>query len=258
MPDQWITITCRDPACGRQTRKRWKPGNQRPKYCGRRCWYRHRRTLGPLWRKYRWTEEEYARLREACRRYGGMKDAWKAGAFGDKPYPIVKREAKKLGIIRRSYDDTWAVEEDLLLMRLGAEGLGLEEIQKRLRQAGYERSLGSIVERLRAMGQRGKRGRYSLLDVAECLETDGRRVKSWVARGWLKATPTSRLPRARWYVTAANLRAFLVEHRLDVAAGDMRLAWVLSLFEYDTDLAGDEQSSEQEPDDESIAHQLAD
>lgn len=233
MPIQLITITCRDPACQRVAQKRCRSGDAPPQYCSRRCWYRVRRRLGARWRKYTWTEAEHARLREACRHYGGMKAAWRAGAFGDKPYGIVKREVKRLGIIRRMYEDSWAVEDDLLLLRLAAEGRALEVIQQRLRQAGCERSVGGIVCRLRQLGQRAKRGRYSLLDIAECLETDWHRVKSWVERGWLKATPTSGMPHARWYVRAADLREFLVEHRLDVVAGDMRLAWVLSLFEYD-------------------------
>jgi hypothetical protein len=232
MPTTHIILICQNPSCRKQERKAWRPGRPQPQYCSQRCWYAHRSQLGPLWRKYHWSDDELARLREACRRYGGMKAAWEAGQFGNKPYAIVKREAKRLGIVRRTHDDLWTVDEELVLLRLAAEGRALEVMRRKLATIGSWRSIEAIAQRLRELGYRGRRGRYTLTDIAECLESDVHRVRSWVDRGWLRATPTSQGPGAWWYVTVADLRAFLVEHRLDVAQGDMRLAWALSLFEY--------------------------
>lgn len=230
MPTTLITITCANPACGQQTQKRWRSDAEpQPQYCSLRCWYAVRKTL-PVWRKYYWTDDERQRLREACRDYGGLKRAWRAGDFGNKPYAICKREAKRLGIIRRTHDELWAPEESVLCLRLAWAGRPLERIQRELQVQGYHRSLEGIRQHLWKLEVHGKRGRYTLTDVAEALQTDYHRVKAWVDQGWLTATPTSTVPHARWYVTAADLRAFCVAHALDVAQGDMRLCFVLSLF----------------------------
>jgi hypothetical protein len=215
MPTVLITITCANPACGQTKEKRWRSSSERkPQYCSPACWFEVRRRKPFMWRKYVFTEAMDAAIRTACRKVGHLKAAWQRGVFGDIPYPIVKRQARILGCVRRQPDQCWTPEEDAILDPYVE------------RQAALE----GIREHLWTRGLSARQGTWTLHEIAEGLDIDSHVVKKWVHQGKLKAQATSNLPKARWYVSDAALRRFLVRYPYDAAHGDLRIPWLITIL----------------------------
>lgn len=225
------TFTCANPACGVTITKPWRQTSEpQPQYCGLPCWYAVRSQLPYTWRKYTFTEAQNQQIREACRTFGQLKALWKTGVFGETPYPILKRQARQLGIARTQPDDVWTEAEDRLLGEWIGTTQALDTLAVRFRRAGYHRSPSAIRERLWKLGYDVKQGEWTARDIAQGLEIDEHSVTRWIAKGWLKARRTSDLSKARHYVSSADLKRFLVQYPFVAAHGDMRLVWVVTIL----------------------------
>jgi hypothetical protein len=230
MPTVDYTFTCENADCGVTITKAWRQTSEpKPQYCSLPCWYAVRKRKPYVWRKYTFTETQDQQIREACRKHGQLKAQWKAGVFGQVPYPVLKYRAKCLGIVRTQPDELWTPEEDALLGEYG-EGYSLERLARLLHRHGYHRSAGACRVRLFELGMSTRQGDWTLTDIAQGLDIDEHSVKRWVERGYLKAHATSGPDKPRWYVSSADMKRFLVRYPFVAAHGDSRISWLITLL----------------------------
>jgi hypothetical protein len=227
MPTILTTIVCKNPRCGQTAQKRWRTNSDPPpQYCSKACWIDERRRQPFSWRKYHFTEAHRQHMRRALRKVGQLKAAWRKGAFGEVPYPIVKREARKLGLMRRQPDEDWSAEEERLLQPYIESQSSLETMAKALKAAGYHRTPSAIRTHLWQLGLSTRQGTWTLQDIAEGLDIDHHVVKRWVDEGKLKVSHHA----TRYYVTSKALKRFLVRYPYDAAHGDLRIPWIITMI----------------------------
>jgi hypothetical protein len=231
MPTIVITITCQNPRCGQTVQKRWRTTSEpQPRYCTRACWFDMRKHLPYGWRKYTFTEAHQRLMRQALRKVGQLKAHWRQGAFGEVPYPVLKREARRLGIMRRQPDELWTPEEETLLEPYIERQSSLERMAKALKAAGYHRTPSAIRTHLWQRSISTRQGQWTLEDIAQGLDLDHHVVKGWVDHGKLKCSPIGSNGATRYYVTSDALRRFLLRYPYDAAHGDVRIPWIITMI----------------------------
>lgn len=124
-------------------------------------------------RAYRQPKPELKRLaRELDREVGWLK--WRAGVLG----------------VRRVAEQPWRrwTEAEIDLLRDGIErGYALSTLHRRLRQAGFQRSLSAVADRVRELQLGWNRPWYSASEVGKMLGIASKSVAQWIEKGWLKA-----------------------------------------------------------------------
>lgn len=135
----------------------------------------------------------------------------------------VKWRAQELGVARRGFGaegapgTPWTPDEDALLESLIERGLTISTIGKKLRAAGYRRSLSAVSCRVYILGLRFERDFLTASDVARLLNIDWSVVGGWIAAGHLRARresgPSAVEPSGKlWRIERTALRRFLIAH----------------------------------------------
>lgn len=175
----------------------------------------HRRQESSEWidaaikRAYRQPKPELKRLaRELDREVGWLK--WRAGVLG------VRRVAKQPW--RR-----WT-EAEIDLLRDGIErGYALSTLHRRLRQAGFQRSLSAIADHVWELQLGWNRQWYTAAEVGKLLGISSKSVATWIEKDWLKASRGVGIAsalradeletrRLKYQITIPALRKFLISH----------------------------------------------
>ena len=152
-----------------------------------------------------------------------------AERIGRPPWWVSKR-ARELGLITpRFRDPTWSEAE--LAIVAATEQFRPEATQRRLRAAGFERTISAVVVRRKRMGIRVPEpvGEYSAAQVAKLLGYEPAIGSRWVRLGLLGASKDCDEHR----ITDAQLRRFIAEHPLQVDLRKLPLGnrpWFIELL----------------------------
>lgn len=129
----------------------------------------------------------------------------------------------------------WAEEEDeFLKQRVGV--YSVQQIMRMMRNRGYDRTIGSIARRINVLGYSYKKESYSLHDVQVSLGVNDRRVRQWIARGYLVAKKREPCLLSReenspvWDIMPANLAAFIRSHPEELSGLKPDMPWLISLL----------------------------
>lgn len=140
------------------------------------------------------------------------------------PHWWLKRHAARMGLARPARKEApWSDEEHAILIK--HHGRAPDYIQKRLRAAGYTRTLTAIVIRRKRRGLSCRPDAYyTASEVAKMLGlSDAKSVTYWINAGWLKASRmrTNRTERQGGdfhCIHHDQLRAFVIDnpHHVDL------------------------------------------
>ena len=129
-----------------------------------------------LRRAYRSSMPRLTKLaKELDRTPGWLK--WRAGVLG------IRRETGP-------YNRPWEQEEQRILEEGVEKGSPLSTIHKKLRMAGYSRSLTAIRSRIDKQGLGLSRSQWTANEVGQLLGVDSHSVSGWIQKGWLSAHRT--------------------------------------------------------------------
>lgn len=131
----------------------------------------------------------------------------------DRPTFWLLARARALGIVVGRLKPTeWAPAEAAILR--AHSDLSDTALQHKLRQAGYERTVGAIATRCYQL--RLPRGadpdQWTAYELAGRLGCDSHRVVGWINRGLLKASRDGDVRTAPWRIQRKDLRRFLVTY----------------------------------------------
>ena len=119
-----------------------------------------------------------------------------AAELGWPPYSVARRGAE-LGLCRTK-EKPWSAEEEAILLDCGQlPGTG---VQRRLREAGYQRTCAAIALKLTRMHVRGNSDGYSAHSLATAFGVDVHKVLSWINVGYSKPRVVEQIP---FYARAA-------------------------------------------------------
>lgn len=128
-----------------------------------------------------------------------MRRLWADGAFANRPKP------------RRP--DAWTAAEDLFLTRHAGEHPPGVLATMLSEHTGLPRTETAVVVRMKRLHLSVQLRWHSARSLAALFGVDGKTIThSWIARGWLRARQQRALPGAAWYVTDADLDAFIRGH----------------------------------------------
>ena len=213
--------------CGRCIEEGHRHGQppKEAKYCLKCRAERRRRTSV----KYRWLESYDAYLR--AHYHGGLSRRfqvlnWMVRETG-LPRWYIKRQAARLGLTMHMDRRPWTPAELDILERLVGR-ISTATIAKRL-----HRPEGSVVKKLRhlAISRRVREG-YTIRDLELCLGVDHRKIRRWIALGWL----ANRLQGTRRHdgndihrIREKDLLSFLKNHPQELELAKLDGAWFLDL-----------------------------
>jgi hypothetical protein len=210
-----------------------------PLYCSKQCQRGHNNTdhralRGATWRKYTFTDAMNATIIQAVRRgrFGALKQLWQDDprfrASGI-PYPILKRQARELGLVRTLPSMTWHPDELALVESLLRAGYSTEVILRKLKAQGFHRSAGAVRDVAWKQRWGTIRPYYTMLDVMVGLGTDHKTLRRWVTKGWLTVQPHPQ-PKTTWRISWHALRQFVRTYPDEVAKGAPDLRWLVRLL----------------------------
>lgn len=134
----------------------------------------------------------------------------------NRPRWWMAARARSLGLqLPRLYGKPWTSEETSILR--DGEDCAAQTVQRRLRAAGFKRSLGEINTKRLKLGIPAPKVGYSATELARLLGVSDCTVMRWIRSDLLQATA---LPGGRWRVMPQQVRAFFVAHplRMDLRA----------------------------------------
>lgn len=196
--------------------------------------------LGHSYNPMRWTPEmdgviraEWPRVRM---RSNGLTCARLAKRLGVTRLQLIDRAARIGASARYIRQPSWTEEEDELLHQY--RHLSLDTIRKKMREAGYQRTVSAISARASLMNCRLSdcTEAYSGNQLAKLLGTSTKKVTGWITRGELAATPrtdTADGVTDRWLIERQAVRKLLIEHTAVVDISRADKFWLVDL------LAGD-------------------
>ena len=179
-------------------------------------------TIASRKRHERYEPSEFvdAAIKKAYR--NAMPDLNTLSAQIGRPKGWIKYRAGVLGVrrIMAGGGIVWLEDEDAILNECIELGLSINTMHKRLRSAGFNRSLSAISARMSRLELRVNRQWWTASDVAKLLGVDEHLVVRHINAGLLKAerqggnrrlsdTPSEA---KMWAITQDNLRRFMLEH----------------------------------------------
>lgn len=136
----------------------------------------------------------------------------------------IKWRAREMGVARMrgtTANVTWLPEEIELLKQLSESGIPPGSICKRLRDAGFYRSVSAISNmQWKLQLPPPERSWWTAKETAIALNIDEKTVTGWIEKGLLKAKKrhgpkmegNTTAPPHLWEITANNLRRFLIHY----------------------------------------------
>lgn len=128
----------------------------------------------------------------------------------------IQQRARRIGAYQpRIKEPPWS-EQELHLLELNAM-YACETIQRRMKAAGFMRSIAAIDIKRARMAFRQQQDPTSCRAVSVCFGVDVHTIMRWIEKGWLRATKkgTKRLAVQggdEWVIKPKDIRAFVVEH----------------------------------------------
>jgi hypothetical protein len=183
--------------------------------------------------KYRPTELEDALIRDAYVRLRmgdreavkvvGRKIGWPRGA-------VCKRGAE-LGLARVK-EQVWSQHELRMLEQCGH--LAPTGIQRKLKAAGFARSVAAIQIKLNRERIKSNLEGYSACQLAGAMGIDAKKVLRWIKDGVLKAERrgTDRLPQQggdTWWISDQGVRRFVLRFPEEIDLARVEKIWFLNL-----------------------------
>jgi DNA-directed RNA polymerase specialized sigma24 family protein len=139
-------------------------------------------------RKYELTPAMDESIREAYRRYHELKDRQALAKCAKRlalPSWVVIRRGGTLGLAHVK-ESPWSDGEIGVLEKYGH--LTDAVIRRKLKDAGYQRSITAIHSKLKRLRVKRNLEGYSAKELADALGTDSHKVANWIRRGMLRAT----------------------------------------------------------------------
>lgn len=172
-------------------------------------------------RKYRFTDEIDQLIREIYLGHPGAKTrpgirmlAKKAGI----PVWALRKRARELGLARTK-ELPWSEPELEILARYA--WMSDERIRRKLKAAGYSRTVTGIHQKLRRMKFKQDPDFYSANGLAQALGIDSHVVSRWIRSGHLKAKlrGTARGEKQNgdiYLIREKDVRRFILEHPTEI------------------------------------------
>lgn len=152
-----------------------------------------------------------------------------------RPEQWVRKRAHAMGLTAiRLKEPKWSEEEERLLATLVREGLNPKQIRgAMLREGGYRRSLGAIVQRVsRRLGlgfenDPEETGRYNLGQVATLMGVARTTVERWILKHGLVAKHAS--GDVAWEVKRESLRRWIIDNPMNIDLCKVDKFWFIEL-----------------------------
>jgi hypothetical protein len=145
---------------------------------------------------------------------------------------MVTRRGAVLGLARVK-EPVWSPEEVALLERWGH--LTDPVIQRKLKSAGYQRSVNAIHLKLKRLRIKQNLDGYSACSLAAAFGVDPHKITTWVRRGMLRATHrgterTERQGGDTFWITHKAVRGFVLAYPDEVDLRKVEKWWFLDLI----------------------------
>lgn len=185
-------------------------------------------------RKYSFTPAMDDAIRVAYRLfldYGNRKAIGACAARLQLPKWMVNRRAAILGLARVK-ELVWSNEEVALLERWGH--LTDAVIQRKLKEAGFDRSVNGIHLKLKRLRIKQNLDGYSAHSLATAFGVDGHKITYWIHRKMLRATrrETDRTERQggdTYWITHEAVYNFVLSHPDEIDLRKVEKWWFLDL-----------------------------
>ncbi len=180
--------------------------------------------------RYHWTPEIDEMIRQAHNGadYKSTGAVRRLAARLGFPLRVVSRRAERLGV-SRIVVERWSDEETAVVRRNAH--LSPIVIVRKLRKAGYRRTLCAVVNKIQA--GRIRREGYSAEELAELMHVNARTISRWIESGKLKAQRVEKSNAAEgfyWFIRPRVLRRFLIEHLGEVEIRRCDKYWLVDLL----------------------------
>lgn len=152
----------------------------------------------------------------------------------DRPRQWVRLQAIRLGVRFEGRRTPWTPEEDAILD--AHEGRGTRYVQKALTAAGFPgRTEPAIGQRMWLLGleRRDKSEEFTASEAGRLLGEDSHVVLNWIKAGALVAKRGETRQdgkAAEWFVSRANLRAFMIKHPGEWFPGRCDRYWLVDML----------------------------
>lgn len=219
--------------CGRPGRT-WRKEGHAPWFCSNAC--RIEGMRGVPCKKNKWviTPEMHRRIEQVYKTNTGNNEVNELAERLGLPRWKVTRYAMSHGwIAKQKGSSSWTIPELEVLQKLARYTPVV--IQHRMSEKGYQRSINSIVLKLKRMKMRQNINGHSSLDVAQCLGVDAHFVTRAIKLGKLRATRrgTARTERQggdHWYILDQNLRKYVFEYLDEIDIRKVDKYWFVDLI----------------------------
>lgn len=201
--------------CGTQGRE-WRSEGCPPKYCNKEC--KNKGRAGKSFKKIKYviTPEIHEKIGRVYQEMTGNNEVNELAARIGYPRHKITRYAIQQGwLATQKKEPDWTEAELKILEHLSY--LSPEGIQKRLKKAGYSRSVTGIVLKRKRMRFLQNLNGQSMTQLAECFGVDGKTVQRWLLKGWLQAkrrgTNRTELQGGdAWYIKEKDVKNFIIEN----------------------------------------------
>ena len=185
-------------------------------------------------RKYHFTLAMDEEIRRAYHFFLDYNNRRAIGACARKlqmPRWAINRRAALLGLARIK-EPAWTVDETAILERWGH--LTDAVIQRKLKSAGFHRSVNAIHLKVKRLHIRQNLDGYSANALALAFGVDGHKITYWINRHMLKATRrgTARTESQggdTYWITHNAVREFVLKHPDEVDLRKVEKWWFLDL-----------------------------
>lgn len=228
---------CGHPDCQKPVVVRRSSKHPLPIYCSRRCAGRanafRQIDRERVWRKYHFDDLMNTAITRAVRKgYGHLKPLWRDDprfAQAGIPYPIVKRQAVLLGLVRTESGVAWQEDETAFAVERWQRGMSPERIAKKMRLQGWHRTASAIVTQMERVGEHRNENFLSLNQVAKAFGVDSHVPIRWARLGWLPIHHKSDMGE-KHLVTYEAVRNFVIAHPCEVAKAHPDIVWLIGLL----------------------------
>ena len=197
-----------------------------PRFCSKKCQVIGMKGQTCKRGKYVITDEAHEQIKRVYQS-GKMGDVKALAKRLDLPRWKISRHAQKNGWLKRTKKEPFWCDEEMKILKSNAIH-GEEYIQKKLKKAGFRRTVNGIAlkrKRMRLSNQ--YLDGYSATGLAMCLGVDGHFVSKAIKDGLLKAKrrKTNRTPQQggdSFHIKENEVRKFVLDNvaRIDLAKVD--------------------------------------
>jgi len=141
------------------------------------------------------------------------------------PHWWISRRAGQLGLVKpRLKEPDWTVAELEILERASKDGAAMAH--RALRLAGFDRSVGAVASRIKAIGSLEHGDALSARGLATLMGADEKTVVRWITTSGLEAARSG----AGWRITRKAVRAWVIAHPQSVNLQCVDACWFIDLL----------------------------